>query len=112
MSENDYILWQNNRIDDNIDTKLVYKDPSRGDIVSRVGGVISIYFFDGWRKQIRLAIRDLIDDYIKFFGTEITHYHKKAQNAFKNSIARKRLNIFIKKQKKRRRRILFCVTPC
>ncbi len=101
MSENDYILWHNHRIDDNIDTKFVYKDPSRGDIVSRVGGVISIYFFDGWQKQIRLAIRDLIDDYIKFFGTEITHYHKKGAKRLQKFDREKTPKYFYKEAEKK-----------
>lgn len=108
MSKNDYNLWQNHRSDDQIDNQLIYRDPSRGDVVSRVGGIASIYFLNGWQKQVRLAIRDLVEDYIDFFEKEITHCHRKNSRQLQKFDRKKFLNYLDKEIHKGEEEELYC----
>ncbi|KQP68060.1 type VI immunity family protein [Methylobacterium sp. Leaf112] len=69
-----YIAWQSRRTPTTIETELVYRDPRYSDIVSRVGGLLSIYFLDGWTTQKRRQLLAVVEEYCDLFADRITHY--------------------------------------
>jgi hypothetical protein len=44
-------------------------------ILSRVGILLSIYFLEGWRREKRQALLQILEDYLSRFASDITHYH-------------------------------------
>ncbi len=70
----EYVMWQSQRDPKKIETQLLLRSPKMRKIVSRVGGILSLYFLDGSSSGKRQAMKDTINEYIETFNNEITHY--------------------------------------
>jgi hypothetical protein len=79
----DYIRWQTQRDPSQIETQLVYRSKKLNKIVSRVGGMISLYFLDGHRPDRRKSILCILEEYIELFEKKITHFKEAGSRSFK-----------------------------
>jgi len=51
----------------------VVRDPESGEIVSRIGVMLSLFFVDGWTPKRREAMLQIAKDYVALFPGKITH---------------------------------------
>nr|USU31336.1 DUF3396 domain-containing protein [Methylobacterium sp. OTU13CASTA1] len=79
----DYIRWQTQRDPSQIETQLVYRSKKLNKIVSRVGGMISLYFLDGHRPDRRQNILCILEEYIELFEKKITHFKEAGSRSYK-----------------------------
>jgi hypothetical protein len=47
---------------------------AKSEIPSRIGILLSIYFLEGWRRDKRQALLQILEDYLSQFADEVTHY--------------------------------------
>lgn len=80
----DYIIWQSQRDPKKIETQLLVRSPKMRKIVSRVGGILSLYFLDGSSSGRRQAMKDIINEYISIFRNNITHYKIGSGRSYKS----------------------------
>jgi len=58
-----------------IETKAVWRD-RHGDIIGRVGILVSIYYLDGHLRTKRDGVLRIANEFLRLFGKRITHYQK------------------------------------
>jgi hypothetical protein len=57
-----------------IEERGILRTPQSGTIASRIGILLSIYFLEGWRRDKRQALLQILENYLSLFSDKITHF--------------------------------------